>query len=45
MFVADLKCDESATTITNCTSGGWGRGLGDNQGCTFDDMTWLTCEI
>jgi len=43
--VAHVKCDSSATSITDCTSGGWGRGLGDNQGCTQKDIAWLSCEV
>ena len=42
--LAHVDCTD-ATSITNCTSGGWGRGLGeDPNGCHYPNATWLSCE-
>ena len=42
--LAHVDCT-GASSITNCESGGWGRGLGeDPNGCHYPDVTWLSCE-
>ena len=42
--VSHIKCPEGATKITDCRSGGWGRGQGDFLGCSYDNVLWVSCE-
>ena len=41
--VAGVDC-KKASSVSDCTSGGWGRGQGDFQGCKYEDVLWLSCE-